>query len=92
MSRYDRIDPGTDPEYCNGLHMTRSEKRLTATERLKTLADPKCPDCDGEGIVSYSSRQQADGYVDVACTCTQRTGAEEDGDPEAWAGGFAENH
>lgn len=97
MSRYSAVsDFDYDEEHGNPVpRQARSQKRQTAADRCKADADPLCEECGGDGIVSYTSQQHADGYVDVACECVERkrradSGPADDGD--AWAGGFADNH
>lgn len=83
MSRFDYRDPGTDSAYCDGLDEfldeARTVRRVDTTETRRVVerdlvmrADPQCPVCHGEGVVSYTTQQQHSGYVDVACLCTER--------------------
>lgn len=70
---------------------------MTEKVRLRCgrLANPECTECSGEGFISISWNNNPDRCEDVACGCVWRAMLEEDGpddDPDAWSGGFAENH
>lgn len=49
----------------------RSQMSHHLRRQLLLAADPQCPECDGEGFVSYTSQQHRDGYVDVRCKCVE---------------------
>lgn len=52
--------------------MTQSDKAFILRERERR-ADKDCPECHGEGTMSYTSRNPH-GYVDVPCACLMRAG------------------
>lgn len=52
--------------------MPRPDHAYVLRER-KRRADKDCPECHGEGTVSYTSRN-LHGYVDVPCKCLMRSG------------------
>ena len=59
-------------------------KRLR--ESLRKLADANCPDCYGEGFVTFTDRNPL-GYTEVRCTCCNRDGNDQAADrieKESW--------
>ena len=53
-----------------------------ALRQCRRLADPECPECDGEGTVSYTA--SGTGEVETACSCVRRTGRLADHDHDDW--------
>lgn len=67
--------------------MRAVDRAYIARER-KRRADPACDECGGEGVVTITA--SGTGERDIACVCVGRE--EPADDPDAWSGGFAENH
>jgi hypothetical protein len=51
---------------------------------LKARADEDCPECHGEGLVTYTARNR-DGEVEVACFCAFQV-VEDDEDDDVQEG------
>lgn len=66
---------------------------FTATVRalLKSKADPHCEECDGDGVVCWTRNSDPTTDYELACACVERE-PEASEHPEAWEGGFADNH
>ncbi len=70
--------------------------RFTAASKahLKKLANPRCEECDGEGVLVITPNSDPTGGndFDSPCPCTKADRGEEEPEGDAWSGGFAENH
>lgn len=66
--------------------------------RLRLHANPDCPECGGEGVLSIVWNNNPDREEDIACDepgCAAETLLAIDGPDDhsdAWSGGFAPNH
>jgi hypothetical protein len=53
-------------------------------DTLKTLADPQCTDCDGEGFFCVNYNNDPDKDFDAACECTMRSREDAEPDPDGY--------